>query len=397
MKRNITITSENMSYLSTKIEKINKKAEKLGKDMVIIENVTKIEKISEDYIGSIDILYNLDITYDIVSIGNYRFVAKIEHLDNGNIVLRYKDNTEINEKYYNIGGICEHCYTNHKRRYTYLIEDEHGNIKQIGKACMKDYTGYSIDSLISVIEDIDNIEEYLKENSQGGTSNERLYSLKYVMNISKLLIDKYGYLSKSKAIENGIGQKFTSYRLGEIIFTSYMKLDKEYIEIKQKAMEMLNNDITFKEVEDILLWTSNIKDISGDYIANIVALSKQEYISPKYFGYITSMFKAYEKHLENIKKQDEKHDKAIQSEYVGNIGDKLTIEVTLTNYRVIETMYGTSILYIFNDRSGNILTWFTSSYFDYGKGDEITIKATVKEHKVYENTKQTVLTRVKAI
>lgn len=84
------------------------------------------------------------------------------------------------------------------------------------------------------------------------------------------------------------------------------------------------------------------------------------------------------------------------SEYIGDIKERLrNLEVTFIKSRDIESYYGISTLYTF--KSGeNILTWFSSGKGlpqDIAVGDVIHITGTVKDHKVYNGVKQTILTR----
>jgi hypothetical protein len=44
------------------------------------------------------------------------------------------------------------------------------------------------------------------------------------------------------------------------------------------------------------------------------------------------------------------------------------------------------------DDNSNIFTWFSSNK-EFDKGSIVTLKATIKEHREYNEVKQTVLTR----
>ena len=83
------------------------------------------------------------------------------------------------------------------------------------------------------------------------------------------------------------------------------------------------------------------------------------------------------------------------SEYVGNIKDKLEIEVTLKFWVNFETMYGAQTLYSFTDDQGNIIVWKTANWLDLEKETKVILKGTVKDHNEYKGEKQTVLTRCK--
>lgn len=135
---------------------------------------------------------------------------------------------------------------------------------------------------------------------------------------------------------------------------------------------------------------------------------------------------------EEARKAAEEASRKAASQYVGQIGDRVEIEVTLDHsfeYEIpcfgapweSETMTG----YVFKTDDGNVLIWKTTGSLSYKKyapngedkvdgekcyvsdrggwyvnehpsnGDKIVIKGTIKTHEEYDGTKQTILTRVK--
>ena len=100
------------------------------------------------------------------------------------------------------------------------------------------------------------------------------------------------------------------------------------------------------------------------------------------------------------------------SQYVGNVGDKINVTVTLEKEFQFEVPsfrgFGEQrmSIYSFVDEAGNKLVWKTSgglgTWSDDGchynkvlEGDLVTIRGTIKEHSEYRGEKQTVLQRVK--
>ena len=107
---------------------------------------------------------------------------------------------------------------------------------------------------------------------------------------------------------------------------------------------------------------------------------------------------------------EERAAKLAELEYVGNVSDKIQVEVTLEKEARYETQYGLMSLYKFKDVDGNILVWNTSTFLcrrnvvdgcEYSvgitEGETVTIKATIKAHSEYNGEKQTVITRVKLV
>ena len=79
-----------------------------------------------------------------------------------------------------------------------------------------------------------------------------------------------------------------------------------------------------------------------------------------------------------------------ESEYVGEVGDKLNIYLTCTHVHHFESIYGLNTLHTFTDANNNIFVWSTmAKTLEVGKTYHIT--ATVKDHQTYHNQCQTIL------
>lgn len=81
-----------------------------------------------------------------------------------------------------------------------------------------------------------------------------------------------------------------------------------------------------------------------------------------------------------------------ESEYQGEVGDKLDIIVTVEKAIQLDGYYGPSTMHIMRDYDGNCFVWTTTAK-SWTAGTEHHIIGTVKELKQYKGTKQTVLTR----
>ena len=100
-----------------------------------------------------------------------------------------------------------------------------------------------------------------------------------------------------------------------------------------------------------------------------------------------------------------------KSQYVGNVGDRIEVKLTLIYTATWEQKsyagFGTETMrcHIMKDADGNTFTWKTGNtlYIPTGdgdfdvanKGDTVVLKGTIKEHSEYKDEKQTVLTRCK--
>ena len=80
------------------------------------------------------------------------------------------------------------------------------------------------------------------------------------------------------------------------------------------------------------------------------------------------------------------------SAYVGEIGNRLELEITVTASRKMNGYYGETTVHYMEDNSGNQYLWNTASK-SWEAGEKYHIKATVKDHKIIHNVKTTILTR----
>lgn len=103
--------------------------------------------------------------------------------------------------------------------------------------------------------------------------------------------------------------------------------------------------------------------------------------------------KAQEAEEQRIREQKAK------SQHIGNVGDKIEMVVTFDHVAWFEipsfSGFGTETMHIytFRDSNGNAIVWKTTSGKDIENGEQVTIKATIKEHSEYDDEKQTILTR----
>ena len=102
---------------------------------------------------------------------------------------------------------------------------------------------------------------------------------------------------------------------------------------------------------------------------------------------------------ELIKSLQEKFTPKPISEYIGVVGEKISMNLKLERYFTYEThlsYYGeTHYVYKFVDENKNELIWNTTAYQDLEEGKNYNVSGKIKEHKEYKSIKQTYLTRCK--
>ena len=145
--------------------------------------------------------------------------------------------------------------------------------------------------------------------------------------------------------------------------------------------------------DPVLKWHKG--EFDENYADRLVEFKLPELVTISAWGKGTYAIDAAAKVVEKMaEKQPES-----TSEWIGEIGGKiLNLKVQLVRKHAFESRYGLTNIYGFQDESGNVLTWFSTTFQPYEVGDWMTIKcAAIKNHDEYKGVKQTTITRAKLI
>ena len=165
-------------------------------------------------------------------------------------------------------------------------------------------------------------------------------------------------------------------------------------------MQEVNFEVTEddnKVADKIISFIENMEE-SNNYIHNLKVLCSNEMVKYSNINLLCSAIVCWNRELERIErdtKRAKENAELMNSEYMGNIGDRITFAIdswkALTSW---ETEWGVTVLYRFIDTNGNVIIWKSSKYIDSEK--EVTkLTGTIKEHKEYNGVKQTVVNRCK--
>jgi hypothetical protein len=388
------IPATKKSSVEVQLSKFNKRAERLnmeaivwswGKafnktiDRVINTGVDSFTETQSVLFIPITIEGNLDVSFD-----GWEFVATLQHLKTGeNIIRTLKgSNYEIPVQYRNSGSACEHCRVKRYRKDTYLLSHKNGDTVQVGSSCIKDFLGDNTpENILNKASLVSELHWYLSGSATGGAGGDIVFPILDFLSKTSAIISKYGWVSKSKAYEEGA------------MSTASMVLDD--LLPPQNAgcrpIHVSNADI-FK-AQDALNWVESLTDeqcLESDYCYNIRTICRSGMVGMKTVGFAASIISSYENHL----KKTTAKVKAV-SNHVGNVKDKVEFKLTLKVESTFATRYGLTRLYIFNDKDGNEFVWMTSKDEMLKEKSKYLVSGTIKAHDNYKGTAQTHLTRCK--
>ena len=306
--------------------------------------------------------------------------AKVEHGDKGNIVTAL-GSKPAEPAWFKAPAHCDHCKTNRFRKVTYFVEHESGEVRQVGRACLHEYTGINpaTAAMWAEVQDIVGNGMDRMAGEWSGCVYEEMYPVPLILAHAYDVIQAYGY---RKSDEPG---------------STRDEVKERVLNGSKPSVEALEN------AEKVNAWLVSLEQVTddrwiGDLERNGSSLALSGYAKAKHFGRLAYMPLAYKRYLEH-KARDAQRETAkqaeIASQHVGEVGQRITLTAAtaklLTSW---DGEYGTTYLYKFTDARGNVYIWYASRGIETRDG--MTIKGTVKNHNERDGIKQTVLTRCKA-
>lgn len=390
MIETINILKGQEKYLQGKIDKLNRKAIKIGcPAMTLTFGDEIVQKWTDEY-GRKHVTIKVPATldYETPIIDGWKLISTFDiyRTDTENIVTTSTVPGEtVPVKYANKNEIhCDHCGHNRFRTHSMLMQNvDSGEYKEVGSTCIKDFFGhdpvgfmlYASWSFEGIINEIPE-----EESEFSGGRGLSFTDLKETLVYASATIRKYGWLSKGKAYAQGDSWSTSDEVLHQMFPPTSMK-EADRVEINDRDKEIADAAIAH---------FSENQDLTNDYLNNCHKMTRLGYVPFKHLGLTVSMVPSYQRAAAEKKASAED-----TSRFVGNQGDRLKdiiAEVIFT--KEINTDYGVSVLNIFKDVEGNTFkTFYSGGSWTCYAGDEVILSGTVKKHEEYKGQKATMLTR----
>ena len=404
------IPSYNWEYISKKAKKLAKYGvEVILKDVYTVEG--KASSWYNPYKPKKEIEYkqeciSIEITFPAtLEAGNWEFLGlKVAFEDTfltfGNVPNEFK-NTSFH---------CDHCHSDRYRKSVVIIRNsDNGKVLQIGKTCLDKYLNSALKQFSTLLLTIDEIMENAVNSDETGFFDG------YSIHNNYIDVKRYLWIAYNDIMERGYHKK-DSYEVidGKVectassVFTAYYK-DKT--ELTEEQESTVNECIeAYKAFID--------KKGASDFSDNVIKLLSANFIDTKYTNMVvfvpTFLINSRKFEAEKKAKQEKakKFNEGLANEFLGEIKEKVTSEVTLIHCRAFETCFdgyhsNLTYNYTFIDNAGHLLQWKTTKRikddFEMGMQDyaetkpKMTITGTVKAHNEFKDRYYTILTRCKII
>ena len=397
-KRDIyLIPNANLGELNSKLEKLNKRAAKLGCEPVVTKVLGVVPRIIKEGLDSyVRTYYEIQITGAAPKLpGSWQFLGTLEHTPAGNI-LRAVPGQEIPETYRNAPAQCDHCQKIRRRIDIYVVRNEAGEFKQVGHQCVRDYLGHVDPKQFAMLaEYLRTFEEASGDEGGGGWGGKPMATPLDFLTVAAACVLRWGYMSR-QALNNGyMGENkiATSSRAWSYLFPPPdTKKDEDYKEFRRNGLTEKARELA----EATLEWA---KHLTGSPFNQNVAITAQlELIDHSHIGILAWAVYGYQKEQGKIQMRERLKKEGAKSKHFGEIEKRADYELTITDIRSFASDYyrdGVKLVRMV-DASGNIALWWTGSADKTGSlkiGSTYKVRATVKRHDFYKDTAQTVLSR----
>ena len=295
---------------------------------------------------------------------------------------------------------CDYCRTNRKRNKTYLVvNQETGEWKQLGKECLRLFvTGIDVDAIAT-------FESFIKEAEEAANpGDEFFYNKRFrfvkvadALALACTVYRERGYLATRDVAGNS--NDLCNKNIVQRKLAQQYGYDNDFLNVLNSVRDEID-EITVKTYtaiakEDAEVAVEMVKRFPDEpYYNNLKVIVENEYIPLNKLGLLVSIPKAIDRYEDEKKKQEEKERLAAESDYLGSVGEKISVNfVSGREVACCETQFGLLHIYEFKDANGNTVVWKSSSSKDI---PEIGVVAgTVKSHEEYNGIKQTVILRAK--
>lgn len=398
-----------LAYIRREVERLNKKAKRLGMNPLSLKVVGKKEQKTGD--GEVIVRHQIKLDGKSPVIEGYEFIASVEHTDAGNIINISPDASTktLPEEYRTANATCDHCHTKRDRNNTFVfLEKKTGAFKRVGRSCLKNYFpdtdpkallayAATLEKLLSAAVGAEDM-GWGDEGGARGSANRYYDAHDFFVFICLAYLMTGKYVSKTKARQNmdgGDGPKISTADLAMNLRFNGEKdeqLAKEIRELYPKAEALAQKIDDWKETKD---WDALAlaKPEFANYFNNMKVIANSSAIQYKNAGYHASLIGMY---LRDEMAHAQK-EKAKEKAYIGQVGAKLLVDLTVKIARPFHSQWGAGMMYIFNDLAGNEVVYFASKDIGLDVGETYKVEAAVKAHQVskFNGAPQTIITRAK--
>ncbi|MDT0459136.1 hypothetical protein RM550_26045 [Streptomyces sp. DSM 41527] len=328
------------------------------------------------------------ISGDIPRHHGWTVIARLDHDEKGETITSLfpglpEQDAEAARQYRAIENVCHGCAVARHRTAIYLARHENGEMRQLGTTCVEPYTGLPIKGLEALWR-FGTLKDSDWDGEEGGIPADLRVPVIEVLRVTAAIVTTEGrFYSRSEQWKN---TPPTADGVEAYFFDRKAPMDwRAAIDADPDAPTT---------AAAVRAWAVQGYGSLSDYRHKVGQLAKAETVDPRHLPTLVSAIAGWYRDQEK-----EATERAAQnSRPQGTVGERITTAATVTTVIELEgRTYGHHTqrrrLVKFQDCDGNVFVWFSSAGTVPDQGHEVELTGTVKDHSIYGETAQTVLTR----
>lgn len=328
-------------------------------------------------------------------LAGWTFLACLQHEEAGNIVRTVPGATvQARLDLRTAPPSCEHCKVNRRRNDTYVVAHEDGRQVQVGRQCLRDFTGHDSPEAIARWAEllhafVESMGDRDEDGGFGGGYAPEVSTLDAFLPFVVASIQQDGWLSRTAA-----RAAFSQQATADLAWTSCFppKSMKEKDILRPTAEDTARSARALEVAR--AYFEEHAADSLSDYEHNLRIVVEGLSVTSRTAGIAASLLNFAERLIGKEIERRRFESRKATSQHVGTVGKREVFTLTCEKVIDIAGNYGTTHLHMFGDAAGNVVKWFSSSQ-RLEVGGTYELKGTVKSQDEYKGTKQTVLTRCK--
>lgn len=394
------IPEQNLAKLMADIERLNKRADKLHVARIQVTTV-KVEdrEIKRKLEGGKEIkvlrkYHHLRIEGETPKFAGWTFAATISVTEAGNVLRKSPFVTREFPEYRDARPGCDHCQAERTRKETFLVLHESGEVKQLGRQCIRDFLGHQdpkqLASWAEIIFSLGELGELGEHDNYGCAYHEdRTFTVEYLQHCAEWTL-REGFRTNKQVQEQqqGISTAALAWKSLEPVGEREHNFLRDHnFSISEQAVELAS------KAQALVIERLSDKPELNDFEHNLLTLARTAGFERKQGGIVAYIIGWYKRETERDAERQAQASARAQAKHWGTVGSRnRNIKLTYLGSSSFDSQWGVTWIHRF-DLDGCRLVWKTGTCPDYDEGDVVELTFTIKAHSDYKGWPQTEITR----
>ena len=375
--RTINIPTEALENFKNRVEKVNKKADKIGSEPIVITSISNPfqQKYHEGNKTFVRNILTVEYQQPDIRIKGYSLVGMISRDPTGTIQINNYNMNNFKDYQNPDFTRCDHCNTKHQRNHLVVLKDKKQQELVVGKSCLKDFMGVVPSTYYKFVNEIHELHDDETYPNNGFTP---AYPVLDVLSHTFDIASRNGFVKASDDVDN-----VPTYLLVQEAILAGKSVSED---AKEKAETGIN---IIKEMKE--------EEIYNDYMFNIHQILKNKHVMVKKIAMAVSSYIAIKKILDKRSNENGSNKSNI---HIGEEGNPISLTVKVDMIKVVPGYVGgESRMYLMTDKQtgASLKVFTTSKKFQPKEGEDIAIEADVKKHDSHQGSKTTLIKNIKII